>query len=325
MIIDENHPWHLPEHFIEKTENDMYLLYADTDSAYLLYDLPFDKYRDIHELVDYVQGIARELGTIYNDALNHYVGNFANMNPKYNTMDFKSEVVAYKGFFNTKKFYALAKAWDEGTFFEEKPKLKTTGGQIKKSDVTQITKKLLNDIYSVLVTDVNQHDLVEMYRIIFVQLKNKYKLQIHDDIKAMNFSSFSIPKKWGSTEKSIPPFVTGAKLYNTIMEDTFRPSDAFIVVKVKIDLEKLLNFYTDNDIRNDKFILQRHEVVELKNKINVLSIPPIMDEEQKTKLLDRMQELNIQLDYDEIINFNIDLKIDPYEKLFSDEIRMQVL
>lgn len=325
MIIDENHPWHLPDHFIEKTENDMYLLYADTDSAYLLYDLPFDKYRDIHELVDYVQGIARELGKIYNDALNYYVGNFANMNPEYNTMDFKSEVVAYKGFFNTKKFYALAKAWDEGTFFEEKPKLKTTGGQIKKSDVTQITKKLLSDIYSVLVTDLNQHDLVEMYRIIFVQLKNKYKLQISDDIKAMNFSSFSIPKKWGSTEKSVPTFVTGAKLYNCIMEDTFRPSDAFIVVKIKLDIEKMLNFYKDNEIRNDKFILQRHEVVELKNKINVISIPPIMDDDQKARLLARMEELNIQLDYDEIVNFNIDLKIDPYEKLFSDEIRMQVL
>ncbi len=60
-MIDINHPWHLPEGFIEQTEDDMYLLYADTDSAYLLYDLPFDKYQDIHQLVDYVQNIAREL------------------------------------------------------------------------------------------------------------------------------------------------------------------------------------------------------------------------------------------------------------------------
>ena len=325
MVIDENHPWHLPEHFIEKTENDMYLLYADTDSAYLLYDLPFDKYDDIHQLVDYVQGIARELGTIYNDALEYYLGNFANLNPTFNTMDFKSEVIAYKGFFNTKKFYSLAKAWDEGTFFEDKPKLKTTGGQIKKSDVTQITKKLLTEIYSVLVTDINQKDLVEMYRIIFVQLKNKYKLQIQDDIRAMDFTSFSIPKKWGSTEKSIPPFVTGAKLYNCIMEDTFRPSDSFIVVKVKIDLDKLLIFYDEHDIREDRFILQKSEVMILKDKIKVISIPPIMDEEQKQRLLARMEELNIKLDYDEIISFNIDLKIDPFEKLFDDNIRMQVL
>jgi len=325
MDIDENHPWHLPEHFIELTENDPKLLYADTDSAYLLYDLPFNKFEDIHQLVDYIQRIARELGELYNDALNYYIGNFANMNPTYNTMDFKSEVVAYRGFFNTKKFYALAKAWDEGNFFEEEPKLKTTGGQIKKSDVTQITKKLLNEIYNVLVTDMDKQDLVDMYRLIFVQLKNKYKLQIKEDIENMDFTSFSIPKKWGSTKKSIPPFVTGAKLYNCIMEDTFRPSDSFIVVKVKIDLEKLLNFYDAHDIRMDRFILQKREVEELKNKINVISIPPIMDAEQKLKLLNKMEELNIRLDYDEIVEYNIDLKIDPFDKLFSDEIRMQVL
>lgn len=324
MSFDENHKWFLPEQFIEKTDNDEVLLYADTDSAYLLYNLPFDKYENIHQLVDYVQGIARELGQIYNDALEHYLCNFAGLNAEYNTMDFKSEVIAYKGFFNTKKFYSLAKAWDEGTFFEEKPKLKTTGGQIKKSDVTQITKKLLSDIYHVLVTDLSQNDLIEMYRTIFIELKNKYKLQIAEDIKAMEFTSFSIPKKWGSTEKSIPPFVTGAKLYNCIMEDTFRPSDSFIVVKIIINVTKLLNFYNHNNIVDDKFILQQHEVLELKDKINVISIPPILTGNQKEKLLSRMTELGIKLDYQEIIDYNIDLKIEPFEKLFDESIRLSV-
>ena len=324
MIIDEDNEWFLPEHFIEKTDNDEVLLYADTDSAYLLYDLPFDKYEDIHKLVDYIQGIARELRESYNNALEYYLCNFAGLNAKYNTMDFKSEVIAYKGFYNTKKFYALAKCWDEGTFFEEKAELKTTGGQIKKSDVTQITKKLLNDIYHVLVTDLSQTDLIEMYRIIFVELKNKYRLQIAEDIKAMKFTSFSIPKKWGNTEKLIPPFVTGAKLYNCIMEDTFRPSDSFIVVKIIINVSKLLDFYNNNEIVDDKFILQQREVLELKNKINVISIPPILTEDQKTRLLARMKELDIKLDYQEIINYNIDLKIEPFEKLFDDNIRLRV-
>lgn len=325
MIIDENHPWYLPEGFIEKTENDDYLLYADTDSAYLLYDLPFDKYQNIHQLVDYIQGIARELGTIYNDALNYYVGNFANMNPEYNTMDFKSEVVAYKGFFNTKKFYSLAKCWDEGTFFEGKPKLKTTGGQIKKSDVTQITKKLLDDIYALIVTDLSQTNLDEMYRIIFIELKNKYKLQIMDDIKQLNFKSFSIPKKWGSTEKTIPPFVMGAKLFNCIIDDTFRPSDSFIVVKVHLDIERLKEYIKNNKIRKDKYILQLSEVESLGDKLKNISLPPDMTSTQKEKLISRMEELNIRLDYDEIISFNIDMKIEPFEKLFSDDVKMRVL
>ena len=301
----------------------MYLLYADTDSAYLLYDLPFDKYEDIHQLVDYVQGIARELGTIYNEALEHYLCNFAGLNPEFNTMDFKSEVIAYKGFFNTKKFYSLAKAWDEGTFFEEKPKLKTTGGQIKKSDVTQITKKLLTDIYSILVTDINQNDVVEMYRLIFKELKNKYKLQIRDDIANKEFTSFSIPKKWGGAKKMIPPFVTGAKLYNAILGDTFRPGDSFIVVKIKIDLYKLLTYFENSEISQDQFTLQYSEVQTLKDKINVISIPPLMSIDEKNKLISKMEELNIKLDLEEIIDFNIDSKIDPFNKLFDDDVRIR--
>jgi len=324
-MISENHPWHLPENFIEKTDTDDVLLYADTDSAYLLYDLPFDKYQDIHQLVDYVQGIARELGTIYNEALEHYLCNFAGLNKEYNTMDFKSEVVAYKGFFNSKKFYALAKAWDEGTFFEEKPKLKITGGAIKKSDVTKLTKQLLTEVYSVLVTDINQTDLVEMYRIIFLQLKAKYKFQIMDSIKNMEFGEFSIPKKWGNTEKTIPPPVTGAKLYNYIMEDTFRPSDSFIVVKVYVDIATLLQEYDRNPATKSEFILQQEEVEKLKNKINVISIPPTLDKDQKNRLLKKLEDLNIRLDYDEIILYNIDTKLEPFEKLFTDEVRMQVL
>ena len=324
-MIDEQHPWYLPENFIEKTDTDELLLYADTDSAYLLYDLPFDKFEDIHQLVDYVQGIARELGTIYNDALNYYVGNFAGMNPEYNTMDFKSEVIAYKGFFNTKKFYALAKAWDEGTFFEGKPKLKITGGAIKKSDVTKITKALLTDVYSVLVTDIDVTDLEEMYRIVFVQLKNKYKLQIRNDINNMEFTSFSIPKKWGKTEKMVPPFVNGAKLFNYIMEDTFRPSDSFIVVKVQIDIERLLNYYEDFPADESIFILQKSEVEQLKSKLNVISIPPTLEADQKERLLKQFELLNIKLDFDEIMSYNIDTKLDPFEKLFSDDIRMKVL
>jgi len=33
MEIDEKHEWFLPDHFIEKTDNDEVLLYADTDSC----------------------------------------------------------------------------------------------------------------------------------------------------------------------------------------------------------------------------------------------------------------------------------------------------
>jgi negative regulator of genetic competence, sporulation and motility len=94
--------------FIENIAENEQLLYADTDSAYLLYNLPFNKFQDIYQLVSYIQGLARELGKLYNESLNYY-GTFANLDPEYNTMDFKSEVVAYRGFLGGKKFYGLAK------------------------------------------------------------------------------------------------------------------------------------------------------------------------------------------------------------------------
>ena len=286
------------------------------NSAYLLYDLPFDKYENIYQLVDYVQRIAKELGVLYNNALEYYMSNIG-LNPEYNTMDFKSEVIAYKGFFNTKKFYALAKAWDEGVYFEKGAKLKITGGQIKKSDVTQLTKSLLTDIYDVLVMDLEQVNLQEMKRIIFHELKNKYKLQIQQDIQSMNFQSFSIPKKWGNTKKSVPPFVTGAMLFNAIIEDTFRPSDSFIVVKIRINLFKLTEYFKENQINENEFTLQYHDVLRLKEKINVISIPPEMSQEKKDKLINIMKQLDIKLNYNDIVDSNIDSKLLPYEKLFK--------
>ena len=164
LNIPPDHVFYLPDGFIELTEQDEYLLYSDTDSAYLLYELPFNKYEDVHKLVDYIQGIASELRKDYNDGLNYYVGGYANMNPKYNTMDFKPEVIATKGFFNKKKFYGLANCWVEGTFYEEDPKIKKVGGQIKKSDVTDISKNMLNDIYHILVEDKEETDIYQMYK-----------------------------------------------------------------------------------------------------------------------------------------------------------------
>ncbi len=324
MKIDETHDWYTPTDFIESVEKCPLLVYADTDSSYQIYNLPFDKFEDIFQLVEYVQKLANELRSIYNNALNHY-GQFANLNETYNTMDFKSEVIAYKGFFNTKKFYSLSKCWDEGTFFETKPKLKITGGQIKKSDVTKLTKELLTEVYDILVMDLKMTDIYEMYRLIFVVLKNKYKLKIQEDLKSMNFNSFSIPKKWGNTEKQVPPPVIGAMLYNALMGDTFRPSDSFLVVKINIDLSELINHFENNKMNKDQYSLQLKEVTTLREKINVISIPPIMLKEESDKLLVILKQLNIKLNIEDIMLTNIDTKLDVFDKLFTDEVRMRVL
>ena len=307
------------DNFIETIEQHPQLLYADTDSAYIMYNLPFDKFEDINQLVNYIQGLARELGSLYNQSLEYY-GTFANLDPVYNTMDFKSEVVAYRGFFGGKKFYSLAKCWDEGTFYNEKPKVKETGGQIVKADATPLTLAMLKEVYHVLVEEFDLIDLRLIYQKIFVTIKNKYLFMIRKELNNFNIDQFSTPKKWGDTKKSIPTHVYGAKLYNAIIRDTFRPSDSFIMIKIVIDVHRLLEFLKGSR-NNNEFALSLTEAETLKSKINVISVPINMNDEEKELLGQRLKELNVQLDFQEIIDFNINMKLDPYIKLFPTNIK----
>ena len=316
----ENNPLiFVADNFIETIEKHPQLLYADTDSAYIMYNLPFNKFDDINQLVNYIQGLARELGKLYNESLEYY-GAFANLDPKYNTMDFKSEVVAYRGFFGGKKFYSLAKCWDEGTFFNEKPKVKETGGQIVKADATPLTLAMLKEIYHVLVEEFNLTDLKLIYQKIFITIKNKYLFTIKKELNAFNIDQFSTPKKWGNTKKSIPTHVHGARLYNAIIRDTFRPSDSFIMIKIVIDVHRLLECLKGTS-NNNEFAMSYEEAAVLKAKINVISVPINMSDEEKSLFGQRLKDLSIHLDFQEIIDFNINMKLDPYVKLFPANIK----
>jgi hypothetical protein len=303
----------IPDDFIETTEYDKRNIYSDTDSDYLLINLPFNKFDDIRQLVDYVQTVSKRIDKVYNEALNHYGSMFGGYNPKYNTMKFKSEVVAYQGFFLAKKFYALGKIWDEGVFFDT-PKIKETGGQIKKADATKITKRLLTEIYKVLTIPSEVKDLNTLYRKIFIELKNQIKMDLKTDIENMNFESFGVPKKWGFKAERTMQWVTGARLYNTIVEDTFRPGESMIMVPIIGNFQNLIEYFKLNT--QEGYYLQPDDL----KSLSTLSIPTLLKEDQKKKLSDALNQYNIKLNFDEIMNFNIDMKLEPFEKLFPQEI-----
>lgn len=309
----------IPEDFIQKTEQDKRLAYSDTDSAYLIFDLPFNKFEDIRKLVDYIQNISKRIDNTYNEALNYYVGVFGGMNPHYNTMKFKSEVVAYQGFFNTKKFYALSKAWDEGTFFTEKPKIKQTGGQIKKADVTKISESLLKAVYEILVIPSETKDLYSLYKKIFIETKNSIKLKLKKDIDELNFSSFGVPKKWGFKATRATQWVTGARLYNQICEDLFRPGDSMIMIPIKGQFNQLCDYINNGLIQTNEFALRPEDTKDLKT----LSIPPSISEIQMQKLLSAISQYNIQVNFDEVMSFNVDMKLEVFEKLFPPDIKLR--
>ena len=60
---------------------------------------------------------------------------------------------------------------------------------------------------------------------------------------------------------------------------------------------------------------------ELSSKIKDLSLPPLskINDADKEFIKQRFQELDIHLDYDKIIDFNIDMKLEPFKRLFSVE------
>ena len=309
------HDLFLPVGFIETIEKDPYQLYCDTDSDYLLILTTFDKNKDNVKTVDYCQKLTIRMNEAYMAALDLYFYKIANWHPDFNTMDFKSEVVAYKGFFATKKFYALGKIWDEGKFMSELS-IKKTGGQLKKADATKVTKEMLEDVYNLLTKDQTITDLPTMYNKIFVEIKNKYIFKLKKAINEMDFEYFTIPKKWSFGEKkNIPPQITGAKLYNRIIKDTFTVGDAVLVLSIKFNLPLMKKEFEKMSNPNENML----QNTELTSKINVISLPPVskLKEEEKTLIKQRFKELDIHLDYDTIMSFNIDMKLEPFKALFD--------
>ena len=315
--MPQEHDLFLPVGFLESIEKDPFQLYCDTDSDYLLIKLTFDKNQDHRKTVDYCQKLTLRMNEAYIAALDLYFYKIANWHPDFNTMDFKSEVVAFRGFFCTKKFYALGKVWDEGKFLG-KLETKKTGGQLKKADVTKVTKQMLSEIYELLTVDQSVKDEVVIYNKIFVEIKNKYVFKLKNAIKNLEFEYFTVPKKWSFGEKkSIPPQINGARLYNRIIKDTFSMGDAVLVLPIKYNMPLMKKEFeklhaNDNMLQNN----------ELTSKIKDISLPPAkkMTEKDKELILSRFKELEIVPDYDEIMNFNIDMKLEPFKKLFSLEV-----
>ncbi len=307
--------------FIDSIEFKPNLKYADTDSTYNILKLPFSKFDDSKRTVDYSQKVALDANIKYRNIFDTLLQARANINPKFNFMDFKSEVVAYRGFFNTKKFYALAKIWMEGTFYQEL-EIKKTGGQILKADCSDVTFNLLTEIYKVLTIRTDLKNIPEIKKIIFQDIKNKYINQLGDGINNFRFSEFIIPKKWPLSEKkTIPIHIKGAMLYNYLFSDQLRPGDSISLVQIKMSKDLLIRHTYTNPITS-KFQIP---IELMDNKLNVIAFPSDsnFDAEEVASIKKLFDELGIKIDYDRIININIDMKIAQFEKLFEGIQRVQ--
>ena len=285
------------------------------NSAYVLIKLPFSKTKDIQKTVIYCQAIAERLNKSYQKALELYFYRASNWHPEFNAMNFKSEVIAFKGFFGAKKFYGLGIIWKEGTFYDELD-LKTTGGQIKKADITRVTKEMLSEIYILLCLKLEATDQKLMYNTIFKKIKNKYTLKLREAIAKMDLSYFVIPKKWSFGEKKVVPAqIVGAKFFNRIIKDTISIGDSVSVLPIKFNFKTVIEWLEKNPCSNDNMMTNE----EFSTKINYISLPVKISPDEFQFIQNRFKELSIVMNVDDIINFNIDMKLEPYKKLFSIE------
>jgi len=303
--------------FIENIDHDSRLLGSDTDSSYNLLKLPFNKFNDVYETVNYSQHFAKNLNKKYLNFLNVLLKERAGLNPKYNFMSFKSEVIAVRGFFLKKKFYALAKIWDEGVFFNEL-KLKKTGGQILKSDTTFITLNLLQEIYHNIVLNTKIKDKIQLEKLIFEEIVQKYKARLINNINIFNLKDFVIPKKWPiSLKKTVPMPVKGARLYNTLFEDNLRPGESVTLLQIKININLLYKYISEKYNVKAKSNFQI-DLEDVNQKLNVIAFPAMeFNDNEIEKIKKLFDELDIKIDFDKIIDFNVNKKIEPFKLLFK--------
>jgi DNA polymerase elongation subunit (family B) len=198
---------------ILKTENDDYVIAADTDSIYL----------NLGPFVDAVLGgrensndrIVSFLDKVCKVELEKFIENSYKELAEYvNAFDqkmfMKRETIADKGIWTAKKRYIL-NAYDiEGVRFTE-PKLKIMGIEAVKSSTPAPCRQKIKDALKVIMTKTND-DLIQ-----FIE-------EFRDDFKKMNPEEIAFPRgvnnlgKFSSTVtiygKSTPIAVRGSLLYN---------------------------------------------------------------------------------------------------------------
>jgi len=298
--------------FIESIENHPSLLYTDTDSIYTGYKSEFDK-TDINQwklIIDEAVNLANEI----NDEINNYclteLVEFAGIDPQYQRLYFKTEMVALRMLqFLIKKTYALSYIYDEGKILN-KPKPKTTGGHIKKSSTPQISKDLLTDIYDTLLFG-EASTINDMRNLIFTDLFLKYKNLFEKALNEMDIDYIGTPTKYGFT-KSVTKWVWGARFYNMFFKDELRPGSSMYSISVTYNLQKMQNLIKSREDDNEYHL----KASDVESKFDQLSIP-VGTKIDKNVYEYLQKETDFALSYDKNFNFTVVLKFGTFKGLFS--------
>lgn len=236
-------------------------LVHNTDSIFVLIpgdttNVPLEKKWEI--AVENAKGI-NDIITKY---LNEYLLPKCNINPKYNYIYFKTELVMQSGLFlDVKKCYAYLMLIKEGKIIDP-PKIKYTGIQVVKSDAIKMTQDFLKE----LIEDIAlkpQFNIEEKKKKI-TECADKYYLKFKECISLYDFKYIGVPGKWSKKDL----IIYGMELYNYIMGKeifTFGSAGKFVYCIFKD--HKLLKDHID--LKNTKGICVPYEydIEEFKSKM----------------------------------------------------------
>lgn len=176
-----------------ETEGKDYIIAVDTDSNYLncgpLVDKLFPNETDKTKIINFLDKFAETKCQAVIDKA------FSELAKKMNAFDpclkMKREAIAEAGLWTGKKRYCLNVLDDEGVRFE-KPKMKATGLEVKRSSVPEICRKALSDCLEIILTKT-EDDLVA------------YVAQFEEKFNALSFYDIARPSGMNGLEKYYDP------------------------------------------------------------------------------------------------------------------------
>lgn len=304
--------------FIEEIEKHPSLGYTDTDSIYVIFQHPdVSKYKqeNWNTIIDDAVGLADEINDQISDFAVTDLAQRANVDPEYQTLFFKTEMVALKMIqFDVKKTYALSYIYDEGKRLH-KPAIKKTGGHVKKSSTPQISKDIINEIYEIMLFS-QVGDIHELEHKIFNDTFQKYVKKFRESFDRYDFEYIGIPYKYGFSTKTLTKWVWGARLYNTFFKDELRPGASMYSLTIKYNPKKMKGYLIEIDASKSDYSLSPQMI---EPKYDMISVPVgVSIDDNFIKILkDLEQRVDLRLSYDRNFDFSVAKKFAQFKPFFE--------
>ena len=245
-----------------------HVLYSDTDSIYVV--IPTDaKDLAVEKKIELAQKVSEDINKDIQNYVVDEIFKRANIEPKHNMIDFKTEVIMDSIMFipKVKKQYAFKMVAEDGKVFDE-PIVDYKGIQVVRSDATNIGKRLLrNSIENVILnSEIKKKDKINHILKIVNDTYEEF-LKLCEEFK---FEDVTVSAKWGKDKTTINSMM----IYNFISNSNFfLPASAGRFLYCKFgNIPKLRESRVDTKKINAVSVPYTYSPEELKAKFQEYSI-----------------------------------------------------